>query len=140
MFKNLNSSVSDNVNEEHTQKLEQNSVNLLNERINRNIAQNEIFKCIKNLNKACGDDCIINEYIKLTSNQFIELYEKLLIFKSGIISEMWVSGTIKPFYQNKGDTFNPKNYRPIIIVSCFGKLFTADLNAIKTLNFLMKFY
>ena len=36
-FKNLNSSVSDNVNEENTQKLEQNSVNLLNERINRNI-------------------------------------------------------------------------------------------------------
>jgi hypothetical protein len=46
-FKDLNSSVSDNVNEENTQKLEQNSVNLLNERINRNITQNEIFKCIK---------------------------------------------------------------------------------------------
>ena len=61
-FKNLNSSVSDNVNEENTHKLEQNRVNLLNERINRNITQNEIFKCIKNLknNKACGDDCIIH--------------------------------------------------------------------------------
>jgi hypothetical protein len=93
----------------------------------------EIFKCIKNLknNRACGDDCIINEYIKSTSNQFIELYEKLfnLIFKSGVIPEMWVSGTIKPFYKNKGDKFNPKNYRPITIVSCFGKLFTAVLNA-----------
>ena len=44
---------------------------------------------------------------------------------------MWVSGTIKPFYKNKGDKFNPKNYRPtcITIVSCFGKLFTAVLNA-----------
>ena len=31
----------------NTQKPEQNSVNLLNERINRNITQNEIFKCIK---------------------------------------------------------------------------------------------
>ena len=118
-FKNLNSSVSDNVNEENTQKLEQNSVNLLNERINRNtcITQNEIFKCIKNLknNKVCSDDCIINEYIKSTSNQFIELYENIfnLIFKSGIIPEMWVSGTIKPFYKNKGDKFNPKYYRSI---------------------------
>ena len=105
----------------------------MNERINRNITQNEIFKCIKNLknNKACGDDCIINEYIKSTSNQFIELYEKLsnLIFKSGVIPEMWVSGTIKPFYKNKGDEISPKNYRPITIVSCFGKLFTAVLNA-----------
>jgi hypothetical protein len=40
-----------------------------------------------------------------------------------------MSGTIKPFYKNKGDKFNPKNYRPIAIVSCFGKLFTAVLNA-----------
>ena len=67
-------------------------MNVLNERINRNITQYEIFKCIKNLknNKACGDDCIINEYIKSTSNQFIELYEKLfnLILKSGVIPEM----------------------------------------------------
>jgi hypothetical protein len=123
-FKNLNSSVSDNVNEENTQKLEQNSVNLLNERINRNITQIEIFKSIKNLknNKTCGDNCIINEYIKSTSNQFIEVYEKLfnLIFKSGVIQEIWVSGTIKPFYKNKGDKFNPKNYRPITIVSVTG--------------------
>jgi len=112
---------------------EQNHVNLLNERINRNITQNEIFKCIKNLknNKASDDDCIINEYMKSTSNQFIELYETLfnLIFKSGIIPEMWVSEKIKPFYKNKGDKFNHKNRRPITIVSCFGKLFTAVLNA-----------
>jgi hypothetical protein len=42
-----------------------NNVNLLNERINRNITQDEIFNCIKHFknNKACGDDCIINEYI-----------------------------------------------------------------------------
>ena len=79
-FKNLNSSVSDDVNEENTQKLEQNSVHLLNERINRNITQNEISKCIKILknNKACGDDGIINEYIKSTSNQFIELQKKYM--------------------------------------------------------------
>ena len=79
-FKNLNSSVSDDVNEENTQKLEQNSVHLLNKRINRNITQNEISKCIKILknNKACGDDGIINEYIKSTSNQFIELQKKYM--------------------------------------------------------------
>ena len=99
----------------------------MNERINRNITQNKIFKCTKNLknNKTCGDDCIIDEYLKSTSNQFIKLYEKLfnLIFKSG------VSGTIKLLYKNKGDKFNPKNYRPITILSCFEKLFIAVLNA-----------
>jgi hypothetical protein len=30
--------------------------------------------------------------------------------------------------KNKGDKFDPKNYRPITIVSCLGKLFTAILN------------
>ena len=40
----------------------------------------------------------------------------------------WLIGMIKPIYRNKGDTFDPKNYRPITIVSCLGKLFTAILN------------
>jgi hypothetical protein len=35
---------------------------------------------------------------------------------------------LKPIYKNKGDKFDPKNYRPITIVSCLGKLFTAILN------------
>jgi hypothetical protein len=39
------------------------------------ISQNEIFKCIKKLknNKACGENEIINEYIKFTSNRFIHI-------------------------------------------------------------------
>jgi hypothetical protein len=36
---------------------------------------------------------------------------------------------IKPVYENKGDVKDPMNYRPITIVSCLGKLFTAILNA-----------
>ena len=28
-------------------------------------------------NKACGDDLVINEYIKSTTEKFIELYEKM---------------------------------------------------------------
>ena len=35
---------------------------------------------------------------------------------------------IKPIYKNKGDPMNPENYRPITLVSCLGKLFTAVLN------------
>ena len=39
----------------------------------------EILKCIQKLRneKACGEDEIINEYIKSTSNQLINIYEKL---------------------------------------------------------------
>jgi hypothetical protein len=77
-----------------------------------------------------GEDEIINEYIKSTVNQFINVYEKLfnVIFDNGIMPSSWLIGMIKPIYKNKGDKFDPKNYRPITIVSCLGKLFTAILN------------
>jgi hypothetical protein len=67
----------------------------------------------------------INEYIKTTSNQFIEIYEKLfnLIFDYGFIPESWVVGNIIPIYKNEGDSNDPKNFRPITLVSCLGKLF-----------------
>ena len=55
----------------------------------------------------------------------ILLYVKLFnaIFNSGQLPE-----AILPIYKNKGSSANPKNYRPITIVSCFGKLFTSVLN------------
>jgi hypothetical protein len=98
----------------------------LNENINSPITKDEIFKGIKNLknNKAFGDDQVINEYMKTTSNQFVDNYEKLfnLIFDTGIIPESWLLGTMKPFYKNKGNKNDPKNDRPITILSCLGKL------------------
>ena len=91
------------------------------------IQKDEIIKCIQKLknNKAGGEDAIINEYIKTTSNQFIEIYEKLfnLIFDTGFIPESWVVGNIIPIYKNKGDSNDPKNFTPITLVSCLGKLF-----------------
>lgn len=45
----------------------------------------------------------------------------------------WICGNIIPVYKNKGDnTWGPKNYRPITLLSCLGKLFTAIIN--ETLN------
>ena len=57
-------------------------------------------------------------YIKTTSNQFIEIYEKLfnLILDTGFIPENWVVGNIIPIYKNKGDSNDPKNFRPITLV------------------------
>ena len=48
-------------------------VNQLNENINMKISKEEILKCIKILknNKVCGEDLVINEYIKSTTNTFI---------------------------------------------------------------------
>ena len=61
-----------------------------NVHINGYISQNDIFTCIKKLknNKACGENEIINEFIKFTSNRFIHIYEKLfnIVFDTGIPS------------------------------------------------------
>ena len=128
-FKNLNKAensetenfdITNNVNPE------------VHDTLNGPITADEILKCTRNLknDKACSNDQIINEYIKSTIDSFIVLYEKLfnLVFKSGKIPDTWLEGTIIPFYKNKGDKFDPKNYRPITIVSCLGKLFTSILN------------
>ena len=93
-----------------------------------NILQNEPIN--EHINAYISKDEIINEYIKSTSNQFINIYEKLfnIIFDKGFVPHIWLNGTIKPIYKNKGDIYEPKNNRPITIVSCLGKLFTSILN------------
>ena len=86
-----------------------------------NISKEEILKCIKKFknNKACG---------KIFT--FIDIYEQLfnIIFETGIVPDNWLIGNIKPNYKNKGDKMDPKNYKPITILSCLGKLFTAVLS------------
>ena len=97
------------------------------------------MKCIKLLKKykACADDQIINEYIKSTSHIMLPLYTSFfnLILETGTLLESWLEGIIKPIYKKKGDPLQPDNYRPITILSCFGKLFTAVLN-LRLNNFL----
>ena len=84
----------------------------INEHINAYISKEEILKCIRKLKneKACGEDEIINEYIKSTSNQFINIYEKLfnIIFDKGLVPHIWWIGTIEPIYKNKGDVDEPQ--------------------------------
>ena len=126
-FRNLNSSDPDNIELPIS-----NDVYELNVLLNNPITENEIFKCIKDLKngKACGDDHIINEYIKSTSELFMPVYVKLfnIVLDSGCVPDLWLVGNIIPFYKNKGDQLDPQNYRPITILSCMGKLFTSVLN------------
>ena len=60
----------------------------------------------------------------------LPVYVKLfnLIFDTGIVPESWLIGNIIPIYKNKGYIENPENYRPITLLSCLGKLFTAIIN------------
>ena len=70
-------------------------------------------------------------HIKSTSQIFLPFYEKYFnaILDTGFFPDQWSVGCIHPVYKNKGERDNVQNYRPITILSCLGKLFTAILNS-----------
>ena len=127
-FKNLNK---EKENANMSQGL---NIDLTNEDelLNSQITEHEINKCIRRLknNKSSSNDKIINEYLKNTADIMLPIYVSFfnLLLKTGIIPDSWIEGIIRPFYKNNGNPSNPENYRPITILSCFGKLFTAVLN------------
>jgi hypothetical protein len=129
-FKNINSNEENS--DDITQELDLTEINRINEEINSEITQDEIIKTIRTLKngKSPGNDHILNEHIKSTAQIMVPIYTKLfnIIFNQGIIPEKWTEGNILPIYKNKGNTSLPENYRPITLLSCLGKLFTAILN------------
>lgn len=88
-------------------------------------------------NKSSSNDKIINEYIKYTSHIMLPIYVSIfnIVFDCGIIPESWLEGIIRLLNKNSGNPKSPENYRPITILSSFGKLFTAILN-LRLNNFL----
>ena len=134
-FKNLNEQ---NENEDMPQDL---NIDLSNdnELLNSPITEEEICKCIKMLknNKSSSNDKIINEYLKCTTDIMLPIYVFFfnIVLETGIIPDSWIEGIIRPIYKNSGNPRNAENYRPITILSCFGKLFTAVLN-LRLNNFL----
>ena len=107
--------------------------------LNAPIISQEVLKCVKILknNKACGNDRILNEYIKSTLDQMMPIYVQLfnLILDSGEYPSVWLEGIIRPIYKRSGDITKPENYRPITILSWFSRLFTTILN-IRLNNFM----
>lgn len=61
---------------------------------------------------------------------FLPLYTIFnAILDSGIASDEWLLGIVKPIYKNKGDPTSPGNYCPITLFkSCLRKLFPCNLN------------
>ena len=99
-----------------------------NEVLNKAFEEWEILKAWRNLksNKAWGHDQIINEFLKASTGNMTEIYTKLFnfILFPGKTPNEWSIGMIK----QKGSCDDPKNYRGINILSCFGKLFTSVPN------------
>ena len=127
-FKTLNEQ---NENEEITQDLDI-DINNDDELLNSQFTEEEIHKCIKIVknNKSSSNDKIINEYLKSTVNMMLPVYISFfnIVLETGIILDSWIEGIIRPIYKNNGDPKNPESYRPITMLSCFGKRFTAVLN------------
>ena len=59
---------------------------------------------------------------------YVEFF--IIVFDTGCLPDSWLEGVIKPIFKRKGDPLKPENYRPITILSSFGKLFTSVLNSI----------
>ena len=128
-----------NINKSNEPKEDFSNINLedKNNILNRKISKEEIDLCILNIKngKSSGEDKILNEYIKSTKEILLPIYEKLfnVVFDSGLLPNAWLEGSIRPIYKNKGDPKMVQNYRPITILSCLGKVFTAVLNRRLTL-------
>jgi hypothetical protein len=106
---------------------------LLNDAINEPFTAGEIIKLCKSLknNKACGNDLIVNEFIKNSPDEFYTLMEKYfnLILNNGHVPSEWCIGLIQPVFKKKGSVNDIDNYRGITLLSCMGKVFTALINS-----------
>ena len=129
-FKNINMN---NEKEDTFENSDSDFTYLDNTELNSPITGSEILKCISNLKNSKApstSDNILNEYIKSTKDKLLPIYIFLFnsILDTGYMPESWLIGAIKPIYKGKGSPCDPGNYRPITILSCLGKLFTAVLN------------
>ena len=131
-FKDVNAQKYDEEPQANTEMYNSQEFITINEEINMPITEAEIYTAIKNLKngKSSGPDNVLNEHLKYTADLMMPVYTQVfnLIFDSGLIPENWTMGNILPIYKNKGDKNMPENYRPITLLSCFGKLFTAVIN------------
>jgi len=129
-FKSLNEG--QEISEETETELKIHSSNNTNEEMDKPITEQEIIFCIGKLknNKACGDDFILNEYLKCSSTIMINIYVKLFnaVMDSGITPDSWACGIILPLFKKKGVKSDVDNYRGITLLSCLGKLFTSIIN------------
>ena len=98
----------------------ENADNLFND----NFTPSEVSKLLWNLkkNKSSGPEQILNEFLKYSPPNFIDMLTELLnvILDTDIFPEQWSLAIIKPLYKNVGECEDPSNYRGtcISLLSC----------------------
>ena len=90
----------------------------------------KLVRTLKN-NKSSGNDQVVNELLKYSPPKIIDMIVRLfnVILDTGIFTEQWSVGIIKPLYKNTGARDNPNNYHGVTILSCLSKLFSISLNS-----------
>lgn len=93
------------------------------------ITMEEMEKKIAKLKKgkACGTDNIANELLQRTGRRGREILQKIMnkIATKGEIPEIWKNSTTTMLYKGKGPRTDPLAYRPITLVSCTYKIYSA---------------
>ena len=93
-----------------------------------NISMNTlgIKKIIQNLNvtKASGGDGISPRVLRETANSISPSITRMFnfCFQTGHFPKAWKRANVTPLYKNKGERSHVKNYRPVSLLSCVGKV------------------
>ena len=107
-----------------------NGVNTLDPTLDSRISTLELREALASLKmgKACGQDGILGEYLKIFGQEFEPVLLSLLrnIFAEHTYPSKWAVNFLKPIYK-KGSTKDPDNYRGLAIGSAFAKLFSIIL-------------
>ena len=76
----------------------------------------KLVRTLKN-KKSSVNDLVLNEFLKYSPPKIIDMIVRLfnVILDTGISTEQWSVGIIKPLYKNTGAKDNPNNYRGITI-------------------------
>ena len=96
--------------------------------LNREIEMEELNSCIKKLKtgKAPAEDQILNEFAKSASSEVLKAYLKVFNECLDHGHYPWNTAVVTPIHQ-KGDIYDPNNYRAIPVGFCVGNLFSSIL-------------
>ena len=104
--------------------------NIQVEELDKHISESEVLKAIHSLKrgKSPGFDGILGDFF-IDAKDFMVPYLVIIynkIYESGVYPESWCKGLIVPIHK-RGDRNDPNNYRGIMLISVFAKLFSLIL-------------
>ena len=92
------------------------------------ITREDVLKCIDDLRPfaSCGPDGISNKLIKTVKFELVDPLLKIINGSAahGTFPDIWKKGYVSPIHK-KGSRSSSINYRPVVLMSCLGKVLEA---------------